>query len=1080
MASQLILGLDIGVASIGWAIVREYDIEHSEVLQMGVRIVPANLNNQTELDNFSKGKAYSTNQSRRQKRGARRNFARYILRRQKLIALLQTNNLYPTEQLRLQLTASQLWSLRAKAATEQVSLAELGRVLLHLNQKRGYKSSRKGRSNDAEEGKYLLKIRELDQLLQNNKQTIGQFFATQFEQNPHAVVKKKIFSRASYRAEFDQIWQTQQVFYPAILTDTLRKQIGDETIFHQRPLKTQKDKVAFCQFEKHHRVSPISSPLYQQYRSWQKVHDLRITDKKGNAYTLSVEEKQQIFDALQTTDKLTVSQIFKILGLTARLYRANVKDVIGNRTVSKLARVLGNESPLLAFGTTDVLEQQPLYRLWHLLYSVEDTDILNNKLQQAPYHIEPAIAETLSEEVFFEEGFGSLSSRAIRKLLPHLSNGLDYTNACEAVGYRHADYETKEEKEQRVLNNSLALIKKDSLRNPIVEKIVNQVINLVNEIMPTFGQPDQIRVELARSLRENAEQRANTDKKMRDREKENKGIVEKLYEKYKRRITPKIVEKYRLWQETGGISPYNPTHCIAEEAMLWSGDYDIEHIVPKALFFDNSFANKTIAPRHINEQKSDMTGFDFMKNKGDEALKAYTELIHQLFDKGSISKAKRDRLLMAEKDIPEDFLNRQLQETRYITKVVSKILKQVCREVSTTTGAITDYLRHQWGLDDVLKTINLPKYQAAQQVVEHTDIYGKVYYQILDWSKRDDHRNHAIDALVVALTKQGYIQRLNELHKLYPHYKALKDDEKVSLRHFPLPHPHLVREAIKATAAILVSHKAGQKSATWKTNKETGKRTLVPRGALHEETIYGKANGRYTVRYDLDIKFDKVENIIDKHVRELVTQRLEAFDNNPKKAFQDLENNPIYLNEAQGIIIKKVTCKAHLNEAQGWNNSNSKPNGFVKLGNNHHAAFYQNNKGKIEDEVVSFWEAVERKKQGLPVVHTEPSDGRTFVFSMQKNDMFVFGLSREELQDAINRNDNKLIGKHLYRVQRFTKSIGKAFGDYYFRLHTETKSDKADAVARNLKIFIQVQSATNITGIKVKINRLGQVEKLLS
>ena len=137
MTTTKILGLDLGVASIGWAYIHSFDDPETddEILAMGTRVVPYNPYNTgtkgNELEQFNKGLGYSTNQNRREKRGARRNFDRYILRREKLIRLLNEKGMYPNEELRLKLTATQLWQLRANAATEILPLC--GAAARHID-----------------------------------------------------------------------------------------------------------------------------------------------------------------------------------------------------------------------------------------------------------------------------------------------------------------------------------------------------------------------------------------------------------------------------------------------------------------------------------------------------------------------------------------------------------------------------------------------------------------------------------------------------------------------------------------------------------------------------------------------------------------------------------------------------------------------------------------------------------------------------------------------------------------------------------------------------------------------------------
>jgi CRISPR-associated endonuclease Csn1 len=134
-----------------------------------------------------------------------------------------------------------------------------------------------------------------------------------------------------------------------------------------------------------------------------------------------------------------------------------------------------------------------------------------------------------------------------------------------------------------------------------------------------------------------------------------------------------------------------------------------------------------------------------------------------LFNKEG-SRTKYKKLLWEEKDIPDNFINRDLGDTRYITKKSKEILEELVRNVYTTTGIITDRLRNDWGLVDVLKELNLPKYQTLGLTEEIENRNGHTKVQIKDWTKRNDHRHHAMDAITVAFTKPSYIKYLNNLN----------------------------------------------------------------------------------------------------------------------------------------------------------------------------------------------------------------------------------------------------------------------------------------------------------------------------
>jgi CRISPR-associated endonuclease Csn1 len=1186
-----ILGLDIGVNSIGWAYVHEPDneMEQYKIIQLGSRIIPLNPD---ESDEFSKGNAISKNAARRIKRGIRRGFHRYKMRKWKLNKLFADLNMMPGKGL-FSLNSLELYGLRSKAAGEKISLQELARVMYHLNQKRGYKSNRKANAEelsadiesekeDAPQKKkgYLDRIYDREKILKQDKLTIGQFFYKQLLGNPFYRIKENIFMRKSYEEEFTRIWNKQKEFYPEILTDQHYHIFFHEIIYYQRPLRSQKGLVGECRFECYHlknkagelikdekgqpitkkpKVIPKSSPLFQLAKVWQDINHIKIKDKTGKEITISIEQKQTLFAFLNCNEKISVTSLKKMLGLTpADQYYINLtKDSLeGNRTIAAIQKALRNERqdalrfdlsielkniPILESGEVIQIpviqssyQQESLYRLWHLLYSIEDPDLLIATLMRTNgFAFTKEQAEALTKIDFSKAGYGAISAKAYCKILPQLTSGCVYSEACHNAGYRHSDYLTQSENEVRILLDKLKLYPKNSLRNPVVEKIINQVINLLNAILQSeeLGRPDEIRVELARELKQNKEERNNTYSRNNKDDARHKKIRDRLLSELGISASRRDIERVKLWEEFGQVSPYEPGKAISLKELFY-GDYEIEHIIPQSRLFNDSFSNKTICRKKFNTDKDNATAYDYIQSLGDQRFHEYTEFVKKNFyKKDGINRSKLNFLLMSGDQIPQDFISRQLRETAYISREIKNLLSQVCRNVFSTSGAVTGYLRDRWGMNHVLQTLNFEKYKSAglteniSVTREDGSIHEKEVIQKEVWSKRDDHRHHAIDALVIALTKQGFINKLNSLNQYYKNQKELKQSD----RKFELPWKSFVSDAIKATDQVLISFKSGKKVATKNTNLiKSGSKvireieTLTPRGSLSEESIYGKIkqynpdgtfNEVYVIKYKLGVGTgmlfsgnetvtakgkDQLRNvldsIVDKAIRSVIEKRLQHFNNNPKEAFRNLADNPVWLNEPKGIAIHSVRCFKGGSKVRALHtNEKNVPVDFVMPANNHHIALYKDHNGNVHGNTVSFWDAVERKKIGLSVIVKHPTeiwdkilngtlncseeiknnlppDRSEFLISIQQNEMFIHGLSLEELNDALQNNNNALISKHLYRIQNI------ASRQYILRHHLETR-DLRDKTSRELKKMVQLSSAS-FSSIKVKINNLGRIVKI--
>ena len=681
----------------------------------------------------------SKNQNRTAKRTQRKIYDRYQLRRKYLIAILKQNGMLPDLKL-IQLDKLGLWSLRSKASTEKISLMELGRVLLLLNQKRGYKSARTDAHMDKKDTDYVKEVKTRHERLTELGLTIGQYFYKELQQYPNFEIKKKVYPREAYIEEFNQICKTQQKFHPEIKNEFIT-QLRDEIIYYQRKLKSQKGLISICELEGFFvhsndnvnkklfvgpHVAPKSSPLFQICKIWENVNNITLQNRNGTKLDITLEKKQKIAEYLNKNEKLSLAELYKILELKREdgWYgnKQLSKGLQGNLTMIEIQKCfdniaecrdlvefktpilnLGKEVYLLDKGTGELSESnnqmmiqpeivnEPLYKLWHAIYSIHDKDECKRSLI-SKFNISEKSAEKLASIDFTKQAYGNKSVKAMRKILPYLMQGYVYSDACEFAGYNHSNSLTKEENLQRELLDKLPLLPKNSLRQPIVEKILNQMINIVNSIIEKHGAIDEIRVELARELKQNKEERNDTFLYNTKRERENTVIANRIKNEYGLKATRNTIIKWRLYHEINGEESKTNACCIycgqpfGITAALSGHEVDIEHIIPKSRLFDDSQNNKTLSHRKCNTEKGDKTAFDYMKSKSDTEFEAYLERVDHLYKNHIISKSKRDKLLMPVNKIPQDFIDRQLRETQYISRKSREILQQVCPKC----------LGHQW------------------------------------------------------------------------------------------------------------------------------------------------------------------------------------------------------------------------------------------------------------------------------------------------------------------------------------------------------------------------------------------------
>jgi len=988
-----ILGLDLGSASVGWAVIEEKD-DNTKIVALGSRIIPYD---GTEGQDFAKGTGESRNALRTKARTARKGYDRYQLRRKYLVDTLVKNDMMPDENLK-SLPKMQLWELRGKAVTENISKQELGRLLLWLNQKRGYKSSRSDANLGKKDTEYVIAVKSRYEIIKEKHFTIGQYFYNELKNNEYFRIKENIFPREAYIEEFDTISAKQKEHLG--LTDELIAEIRNKIIYYQRPLKSQKGLVSVCEFEGFWtkdkdgkeffvgpKVAPKSSPLFQLAKMWENVNNIKLSSKQGETIELTLEEKQKVFEHLDNHEKLTPTDLFKMLGKNKNEFTVTKqleKGIQGNITKNAITKILcENEAYknllkldlniietdkfgyLYAKKTGEVLgekpikyidakvEKEPFYQLWHTIYSINDTQECSNALQKR-FEIDAETADKLASIDFSKFAFGNKSVKAIRKILPYLMEGDMYSSAMNYAGYDHSNSLTKDENFGRKLLEKLKPIEKNSLRQPIVEKILNQMVNVVNAIIGKYGKPDEIRIELARELKQSKEERNDTDKAMSRRQRENEDITKRLAE-YGLRATRNNIIKWRLYEEIDNQDKKLNAVCvycgqpISITEAIKGAEVDVEHIIPKSKLFDDSQSNKTLAHRRCNSTKGDMTAYDFMKTKPQQEFDAYVERVNSLFANKIIGKAKRDKLLMSEDKILDNFIDRQLRESQYIAKKAREILQTICHNVWSTSGTVTAELRHLWGWDDVTMNLQMPKYKelGLTEIKEWESELGKNKHSkevIKDWTKRDDHRHHAVDALTIACTKQGFIQRFNTLNssetkdamqkeikaakeKYGNNYneKILKETNEIVKNHtgkiskleeyLITQKPFATNEVMNAVSKILISFKSGKKVAVFgkrKVGKRGNKKVvqegiIIPRGSLSEESVYGKIK---TIEKNKPVKY-LLENphlIFKSYIKTLVEQHLEKFENDTKKALASLKKEPIYLDKEKSKILEYATC----------------------------------------------------------------------------------------------------------------------------------------------------------------------------
>ncbi|MFW6275216.1 MAG: type II CRISPR RNA-guided endonuclease Cas9 [bacterium] len=932
------------------------------------------------------------------------------------------------------------------------------------------------------EDDWALIKKKTENQIKTSEKTVGEYIYDNLLGNPDQKIRGKLIrtiERKYYREELEQIIHKQREFHSELADQSLLKDcaenlypnndvhrkallnkgflhlIVNDIIFYQRPLRSKRSSVSNCPLEYRTYVDkttnrivkapikciPKSHPLFQEFRLWQYIKNLRLYEKEkfeeGRLRTNvdvtadflpNEEQYAQLFDFLNSRKGFKQDDVLKFVGIKSAKDR---KKYLWNYPEEK--EYPGNETRYLietrikkVDGISDTwMDTVKLEELWHLLYSVTDREEIEKGLRTfaSKYQLPDAFVDEFKGFPRLEREYGSFSLKAIKKLLPIIRmgkywkadninseiiekahkiidgevdeniedeireklsdiqsisdlRGLPLWKASYLVYGRHSEAgEVVRWKTVEDLDAYIKQFKQHSLRNPIVEQVVLEALRVVRDIWDYFGEGregffDEIHVEIGRELKNPADKRKmltnqiqeneNTNLRMKalllelfnDPEVENvrpyspvQQEILKVYEdgilnaeqeipddilKISKMSSPSKSQliKYKLWLEQKYRSPY--TGEIIPLNKLFTSEFEIEHVIPQARYFDDSFSNKVISEAEVNREKGSQLAFEFIRNKGGKeielnygkkvtlfSVEAYQQFVKDHYGISSRSRTKMKKLLMDE--IPESFIDRQLNDSRYISKMVRNLLSNIVREENenspvskgliTCSGSVTNTLKQEWGLNDVWNDIITPRFErlnamGEQKYGEWTNKGGKRVFQIQmplelqkNFSKkRIDHRHHALDALLVASASRSHVNFLsNEAAKTNARetrydlrnklcYKEPRGQNGNYTWRFYKPWDSFTADGKKALGEIVVSfkknHRVLNKSANqyykWDDTPKGKRKKQVAqtkgenwaiRQSLHKDTVLGKVSLRKKKQVLLSKALDSWESIVDKSLK---------------------------------------------------------------------------------------------------------------------------------------------------------------------------------------------------------------------
>ncbi len=802
------LGLDLGTNSVGWALVDDSKLDRNgkPEINMGVYVFP----DAGELE----GGLFV---SHRKKHGMtvrmRRNLRRKRERRDALVRKLTDNRMLPqdvTERTRFMcMNETDPYLLRQKGLDYELTLLEFGRALFHISRRRGYLSTA------------LLKVKELEsirvaaeehlasaeveleepnedvvmtaekkeesKLLKNmadtrrniqltESRTLGEFYAKNLANHTPVrgygkTIKEgtKVVSRNPSRdpigiraerllfeSEFEILWNKQAEFH-SVLTPGLKGELY-RIIFGQRPLRSQSFLVGKCTFIPNRRRLAKATLLAQRSIILQYLNTLSIADAtNGLVSKLSAEQIVALSNKLNQKGSISWQEAKDAISLPKHLrfsdepLRSSRKGmsvrgrlrIKGNTTAESVRKAIGNDRWLALdvpmtnskYDTPPTMQEDLVTRL---ITCREFKNIAEGLKRDFGFNnLELYMLATIE----FPDGHLNHCAEVIRKIEPHLLAGNVYSVACELAGFREQNTST-----EQVLEIVDMLPKLPNLNNPVVQRSVDSAIKVINAVLDKYGKPDRIHIEMPRDV-----SRTNHDREMTWKSQENNAKANAIARKQLEELgaitestVDKQIKKIRLWEEAGRVCPYFPDVPVTLQQLL--DHYDIDHIVPQSVCYDDSYANLTICPNIENQQvKRKQTPWQAygITNRWKD-IEAYVNGLKSMHSK------KKERILSQEIDI-EGFTNNALSDTRYISKLILTHVKQLGVEVNVSRGQLTALLRDQWGLKQCIPQLEEEQLKLAvwkQKTVKK------------DAKPRFDHRHHALDAIVTALTDSSSLRVL--------------------------------------------------------------------------------------------------------------------------------------------------------------------------------------------------------------------------------------------------------------------------------------------------------------------------------
>ncbi len=708
------IGLDIGIASVGWAVINN---DKSRIENLGVRVF--------KKAEESDGKAL--NLARREARGARRRIRRRATRMRKIKEIFVKYNLVSQEELdNLYVITEQskdVWELRAIALDEKVDRKDWARVLTNIAKRRGYKSNRKTDEEDKEVGKLSKGTLENKRILEEKGyRTIGEMFCKdeKFESNKRnkAGEYSNTVLRSMLVEEIKTLFEAQRKYGNQFASKDLENEYIEIVTFQKDYITPEllERMLGKCTFEKEEPRAPKNSYTFERFMLLQKVNNLKI-DINGEKIVLDEQQRNKIINLAYEQAVIKYSQIRKKLNLPERAKFADLnytqtkkknleeltsEEIIKQVEDKKIVKLEGWHKIRLALKAKKCEEKFEIIKQNPELQNTIADALVRNKTDEAikKYLEDKNIDKQIVDAILSINltKFGHLSYKAMNKIIPELEKGLTYDKACTNAGYAFKGV-------QNTLQYKLPPVTEleDNILNPVVLRAVSQTRKVINAIIDKYGSPTAIYIETSRELSKSYDDRMKIQKKQKENNDNNEKIKQYIRETFNFEPKPFDIVKMKLWREQNGKCAYS-AKAIPAERLYEENFVQVDHIIPFSRCFNDSYNNKVLVLTDENQRKKEKTPYEYFgENK--ERWHRFEEFVNLTY---KFNLRKRENLLIKNfnEEKSKEWIERNINDTKYISKFmynyISNNLKfadsELKRKVYNINGKATAILRHYWGL----------------------------------------------------------------------------------------------------------------------------------------------------------------------------------------------------------------------------------------------------------------------------------------------------------------------------------------------------------------------------------------------